>query len=518
MFSYPSQRPMRGTAVALLSLMLLLSVSQAAKVGLPPCDALLESDVANRTHLPTSPIYNELVNGTWSPSVRKRSWCYVLPTSAEEVSQTITAIHSAGAGAGDWAVAIRSGGHGSDNSNNIEEGVTIDLSQLNSTTYHAESKTASIGPGGRWMSVYKELQKHGVAVTGGREGIVGVGGLILGGGVSWYSARQGLACDGVVNFEIVLASGEIVNANASSNADLWKALKGGSSNFGIVTRFDLETFPVTNLAIQRRRVSIDHAKEVVDAIVGFTNLDRSQAENAFIAVTQYDPKSQTSSIQLTEVNTMNNPNSSAYTAFRTIPTIPNTGIEIVSQSLPQSANRSQINAPDQSAGAGALTLINDPRVLNYCFEQYQQLVKDLSTLIGPQSFSTIFDLQPFPGYLGIISNEKGGNMLGLDRDSRNKVLFIASVIPVGPQAEVNARPAYQLVSEMNTRVEAFANSINANAVLRYLPYANSRQDVLGSYGFHNSEFMRAAADKYDPYGFFQKMVPGGFKISRVGRI
>lgn len=35
---------------------------------------------------------------------------------------------------------------------------------------------------------------------------------------------------------------EIVQANSSQNADLWKALKGGSSNFGIVTRFDIQAF------------------------------------------------------------------------------------------------------------------------------------------------------------------------------------------------------------------------------------------------------------------------------------
>lgn len=40
----------------------------------------------------------------------------------------------------------------------------------------------------------------------------------------------------------MLASGEVVNANATSNKDLYAALKGGQNNFGIVTRFDLETF------------------------------------------------------------------------------------------------------------------------------------------------------------------------------------------------------------------------------------------------------------------------------------
>ena len=34
-----------------------------------------------------------------------------------------------------------------------------------------------------------------------------------------------------------------MNANVDSNSDLFKALKGGLNNFGVVTRFDLKTFP-----------------------------------------------------------------------------------------------------------------------------------------------------------------------------------------------------------------------------------------------------------------------------------
>ena len=42
--------------------------------------------------------------------------------------------------------------------------------------------------------------------------------------------------------KVVLASGRIINANIAQNDDLYKALKGGGNNFGIVTRFDLRAF------------------------------------------------------------------------------------------------------------------------------------------------------------------------------------------------------------------------------------------------------------------------------------
>lgn len=41
---------------------------------------------------------------------------------------------------------------------------------------------------------------------------------------------------------MVLGNGSIVEANSQTNSDLFQALKGGSNNFGIVTRFDFFTF------------------------------------------------------------------------------------------------------------------------------------------------------------------------------------------------------------------------------------------------------------------------------------
>ncbi|RYP26190.1 hypothetical protein DL767_008142 [Monosporascus sp. MG133] len=60
-------------------------------------------------------------------------------------------------------------------------------------------------------------------------------------GWGWLSNEAGFCCDNVVEYEVVLANGSIVRATNTTNANLWKALKGGGSNFGIVTEFVYRT-------------------------------------------------------------------------------------------------------------------------------------------------------------------------------------------------------------------------------------------------------------------------------------
>jgi len=123
-----------------------------------------------------------------------------------------------------------------------ERGAALTVAgNMKRTTYDAETGIASLQPGSQWQEVFETLAPHGLTVTGGRSGTVGVGGFLTGGGNSFHLASHGMACDTVVNYEVVIANGSIISANARENPDLWVALKGGSANFGLVTRFNLRT-------------------------------------------------------------------------------------------------------------------------------------------------------------------------------------------------------------------------------------------------------------------------------------
>lgn len=65
----------------------------------------------------------------------------------------------------------------------------------------------------------------------------GIGGLTLGGGYGYLNGVHGLVIDNLASAEVVLADGSIVIASKSDNPDLFWALRGAGTSFGIVTKF-----------------------------------------------------------------------------------------------------------------------------------------------------------------------------------------------------------------------------------------------------------------------------------------
>ena len=201
----------------------------------PQAEYLVKADLQAQVLLPVDNDYTARQDSYWSNNAKIKPACIVRPKSAKEVSAAVRTLVAAGE-----KFAVRSGGHMQwAGSNNIEGGVTIDLGLLDWTRFDGASETVDIGPGGRWHQVYTELHKHGRVVAGGRDGNVGVGGLLLGGGKTFFTARRGFACDDVVAYEVVLADGSIITADVNHHDDLFRALKGGSNNFGIVTNFKM---------------------------------------------------------------------------------------------------------------------------------------------------------------------------------------------------------------------------------------------------------------------------------------
>ncbi len=87
---------------------------------------------------------------------------------------------------------------------NTNGGVLIVPTDLNTLQVSDDQKSLAIGPGNHWGTVYEYLEPYGLIVVGGRVGSVGVPGLLLGGGVSFYASQYGWASSNVISYEVSL--------------------------------------------------------------------------------------------------------------------------------------------------------------------------------------------------------------------------------------------------------------------------------------------------------------------------
>ncbi|KAF4945218.1 hypothetical protein FGADI_12117 [Fusarium gaditjirri] len=102
-----------------------------------------------------------------------------------------------------------------------------------------------VGAGYIWDEVYTFAAKHDRIAVGGATKTVGaIGGYLQGGGHGPASHDFGLAADQVLEFKVVLASGEVVTASASEYVDLFTALRGGGGGtFGVVVEATIKVYP-----------------------------------------------------------------------------------------------------------------------------------------------------------------------------------------------------------------------------------------------------------------------------------
>jgi len=177
--------------------------------------------------------------------------------------------------------AVKGGGHAAfEGASSIEGGITVTMESFKQVSVATDKKTVAVGPRNRWIDVYTALEPHGVEVAGGRMAPVGVPGLILGGGINFFANKIGWTCDNVASFEVVTASGVIVTTSSESFPDLYWALRGGGSNFGIVTNFELNAFPLGKMWGGQRIYSEDKFSAVLDAVHSFATTKPSQDTDA----------------------------------------------------------------------------------------------------------------------------------------------------------------------------------------------------------------------------------------------
>lgn len=163
----------------------------------------------------------------------------------------------------DLAIHIQATGHGTPHV--IDGGMLITTRRLDALHIDAEARTATIGAGLRWRAVADAAAPHNLApITGSAPG-VGVVGFLLGGGLGPLARSHGFGSDWMRSVRVVTGAGELVTASETENPDLFWALRGGKSGFGIVTEVTIELAEIPALYAGSMTFAVEHIDEVLRA-------------------------------------------------------------------------------------------------------------------------------------------------------------------------------------------------------------------------------------------------------------
>ncbi|KAH7037037.1 FAD binding domain-containing protein [Microdochium trichocladiopsis] len=470
------------------------------------CNALSKHpSLAGKVAYPDTALYSTRLDSYWSSSAALAPWCMVLPTATDEVSAVASVLST-----NQCPFGIRSGGHSQwAGASSVQDGVTIDLGFFNSTTFDADRQVASIRPGSRWQGAYDTLEPFGVSVPGGRAGIVGVAGFTLGGGYSYYFNSLGFAADNVVNYEAVLADGQVVNASADENADLWHALKGSSGNLGLVTRFDIRTIPSIAIWGGLTTYELGSIDAVWQAFANFAdNVDADPASQSIVYTIFVGGQFIVQSL-LTNHDALDT--AAAFAEFRTVPA---TGTTATVRTIADLANELSGGQPIGIHADWFVTQFKtDVRIMKFVAEQHTAMIETLQTLISPDAqLQTLCQFQPVSPSAVAKGKESGGNVMGLDAvvpDGKATTMFLFTAQVVTPEDEPTII-AHAL--DFIDKIDEFSKSLGQFIDWKFLNYAYKTQNPIASYGAQDVGLIKAAAAKYDPKGVFQKLRHSGFKI------
>ncbi|KAK8139361.1 6-hydroxy-D-nicotine oxidase [Apiospora sp. TS-2023a] len=428
----------------------------------------------------TAPLNQTVVEENWSQACIATPYCIIQPSDADAVATCIRIFAS-------YKVkfAVRSGGHSSSpGSSSIGEmGILLDMQRMNQVQL------------GQNDSV-------GLAVVGGRVPGIGVGGFLLGGGMHTTSGEYGTGADNVKNFEVVLSDSSIVNANASSHADLFWALKGGGPNFGLVTRFDVYTTSIPTIWIQASVYPVEDVETVLDAFYQWqtgggaadlkSNIGLSLGIEALTVVFFYaEPSAQTPA---------------AFAPFENLQplqvALPATNATF--GPLEQLANTVISSVPRRTA-----TSRMDAQLYKDTYSYWYQRARRVHETTGANQ---TFTIEHVPATIAKQGVQKGGNPMNIPAEDHTWWETLVDWEHAQDDDTVRS-VAIDTTAEWDRQAKARG----LHLPFLYMNHAARDQDPLTSYGSENLAKLRRIAQKYDPSQLFQTLQNGGFLLSRTSK-
>lgn len=387
------------------------------------------------------------------------------------------------------------------------------------------------------------------------------------GGISFISRRYGSALDNVVNYEVVLANGSISQISHATAPDLYWALRGGGNNFGIVTHFDLATYPLTQAwggynfylfsDISSRLSSLSFpatpftftTSSLIHQFGKFVNWGACKLGycttitdwlNAYLSILgkeQYDidtgviagiAYSSDLDIYIACANPIHAkavPNPQVFSAFKKLPHV---------YSSNRIANYSTFHKElhDWSADGYRYDPLPRPSLNSTLIHSSQfwakitikpnfLLMQNLISIFISESESIkhIKDVLPSFVFQAITADEilhmsrNGGNSLGLSASDAPILIYSFTIRYTKTEGGGEDRVIEGGGKRIVERSERIAKEMGLWHPFIYLNYADISQDVFSSYGAENQRKLKEIQEKWDPEGVFGKRLqPGGFKV------
>lgn len=375
---------------------------------------------------------------------------------------------------------------------------------MNCISVSEDRTTVSIGPGCRWLDVYDTLEPFGLTVVGGRVASVGVGGLILGGGISFHSNLHGWACDNVVNFEVVTAGGDIVNANETTNQDLFWALRGGGNSLGVVTRFDVKAFPQGRMWGGNRYHPLSQSAKLIQQMIAFGQRGVVEDPKASLIIgfawTEATGYFSSVSLQHTDADS----DSDSPKVFHGLLNVP----EVLGDSCSsRTLSNLTMELDGISSGDGhkmrqsfwTFTTYLDENLLSEIVELFVEESKALTHVKGILSGVGLQVIS-----MGMIKHmtHAGGNCLGLEGETRPLLLANPSV---RWENQDDDRLVLNTYCRFVKRAQECATARGLGHGFLYKNYASQFQKA-NSYGEDNERKLLQVNVAYDPKGLFRSLM------------
>ncbi|KAJ6598674.1 hypothetical protein B0H10DRAFT_2167587 [Mycena sp. CBHHK59/15] len=378
-------------------------------------------------------------------------------------------------------------------SNIASPGITIDMRFIDSFSLSSNKKVASVGPGSNWVRFITTSQFNLTAV-GARSNTVGLGGFLLGGGISNLGPQHGFANDNIVNYQVVLANGQITECNPTSNADLFWALKAGSTNFGIITRYDISTYPVAK------------EREISDAFIIFMKKLEEFPLGGASFISGFNGGQDTLVAGFAYVGA----DGSHTELFSDMLAVTGVTADTLRPNVNQVNISAEIDAafpPGMRTQWGTMTFKANTKLALDISAKGREMFKPFT---GRPGFSFNVGYQSLAAPMLAASHAKN-NAQGLS--AANGDLFLLNIFAYWDDASDDAA--------MNTTIRAMISYANTEAKARglwnpwlYLNYAFPGEAVYQGYGAANLARLQQVQNKYDPDRVFEALWSGGFKLPK----